>query len=379
MRQLYPLTFALLAIMLLAFPSQAQILEGSTTLSGTNNMNLTVRVNTITNEVDLTVTGPTSVYYAVGFGSSGMNGTYAIIIEGNGSVTERDLGNRNAGTLLNPSLSNTNISSSGSVRTMTTTRPIQGPNNNYFTFPSTPGSFNVIWARGNGSNLSNHGGGNRGSTIISLSEVCNVPVTSLGDTTVCKGESVRVFGQDVSTAGLYFDTLRANDGCDSIISFEVLNEPINTSVQVFGGDSLVAQAINATYQWINCDSGAIAGAIDPSYVITETGFYAVEVTQNGCVDTSDCTLYSTSVGLNNALQDAFTVSPNPFNDFIKIESLKKFRKSELNLYDLKGRKVYSEEIMDLNNIEIPVSQLEKGSYILQIRNDEGIFRKVLIK
>ena len=54
--------------------------------------------------------------------------------------------------------------------------------------------------------------------------------------------------------------------------------------------TLVADASGATYQWLNCDNAnaPIAGAVDQSFIAPRTGSYAVEVTQNGCVATSEC-------------------------------------------------------------------------------------------
>ena len=46
-----------------------------------------------------------------------------------------------------------------------------GLTSNYYTFPNTAGSIPVIWANGNSLSYGYHGG-NRGNTIITLSEPC---------------------------------------------------------------------------------------------------------------------------------------------------------------------------------------------------------------
>ncbi|MDG1147691.1 MAG: hypothetical protein P8N52_05235 [Crocinitomicaceae bacterium] len=55
---------------------------------------------------------------------------------------------------------------------------------------------------------------------------------------------------------------------------------------------LIASQLEATYQWLNCDNGntIINGETNQSYTPTSTGNYAVEVTLNGCIDTSACFL-----------------------------------------------------------------------------------------
>ncbi len=46
---------------------------------------------------------------------------------------------------------------------------------------------------------------------------------------------------------------------------------------------------SAAYQWMDCTLNTlIPGAVEQSYFPTSSGSYAVIVTLNGCVDTSDC-------------------------------------------------------------------------------------------
>ena len=64
---------------------------------------------------------------------------------------------------------------------------------------------------------------------------------------------------------------------------------INTVTQT--GATLTAEQSGATYQWLDCDNGyaVIATETNQSYTPSNvTGNYAVEVTLNGCVDTSAC-------------------------------------------------------------------------------------------
>lgn len=201
--------------------SYAQILQGSATLSSGNNMDVMVTVNTITDVVDIELTGPSSQWHAVGFGGFTMTNTYSLIIDGSGVPEERKLGNHSPGTSLTSSLTGTNTSVNGMVRTTTMSRNRIGMNANYYTFPNTASAITLIWAKGNGSSLSNHGGANRGSMVISLSNICNIPVTSLTDTSICNGDSAMIFGSYYSSPGVYYDTLTTSSGCDSVLSKEL--------------------------------------------------------------------------------------------------------------------------------------------------------------
>ena len=64
----------------------------------------------------------------------------------------------------------------------------------------------------------------------------------------------------------------------------------NTVTQ--NGALLSADQAGATYQWLACDdnNAQINGETNQTYTPSVTGNYSVEVTLNGCVDTSACKL-----------------------------------------------------------------------------------------
>jgi len=87
---------------------------------------------------------------------------------------------------------------------------------------------------------------------------------------------------------------------------------IDTSLSINSG-SIMANNANATYQWFQCYEGlsVIPGAINQSYEPINPGYYAVEITQNGCVDTSACVLIN-NIGIEETNMEAFfKVYPNP--------------------------------------------------------------------
>jgi len=55
---------------------------------------------------------------------------------------------------------------------------------------------------------------------------------------------------------------------------------------------LTATQTGATYQWLDCLNGfqPIAGETNQSFTPSNDGNYAVEITVNGCSDTSSCFL-----------------------------------------------------------------------------------------
>ena len=218
--------------------SYGQIYQGSTQL-GTS-MSLDITLNTNTDSVSMEFSGPSSGYYAVGFGGTGMTNTYTVVVNSNGTVQERKLGNHQGGNVLSTSVAY-NAVVAGGVRTAYIERARAGASGNHYTFSSNGGAINLIWAKG-GTSFGNHGGSNRGFASINLVDQCNIPNSVLAAQNICQGDSVQVFGEWIKQSGIYYDSLSTPLGCDSIVEQQVLvNNTINNTIASTGlcaGDSV---------------------------------------------------------------------------------------------------------------------------------------------
>ncbi|MFA7380789.1 MAG: T9SS type A sorting domain-containing protein [Bacteroidia bacterium] len=95
-------------------------------------------------------------------------------------------------------------------------------------------------------------------------------------------------GKIYYTSGNYTATLPNQGGCDSIISMQITISSVDSGVTQ-NGQTLTANNTGAQYQWINCNSfSPITNASGRSFTSGYTGNYAVIVSKNGCIDTSDC-------------------------------------------------------------------------------------------
>ena len=65
---------------------------GGGELSGKNDMSVFLRFDYSSSMVYITLEGPDDQWFGVGFGSTTMPNTYAIIVNGDGTVSERKLG-----------------------------------------------------------------------------------------------------------------------------------------------------------------------------------------------------------------------------------------------------------------------------------------------
>lgn len=415
-----------------------QVLNGTATLSSSNNMTADITVDVPQNEVTIVLTGTNNTWFGFGFGGTQMFNRYSVITTGAGAVSERKLGNHSSGTSLSSSLTSVNTTVSGSIRTVTIKRPIAGLNSNYFSFPTSPGSFMMIWAKGNGTNLANHGGGNRGSGMITLSNTCvsstnilpaqnichgdsilfsgnyvftsglykdtltnsggcdsiielSVAVSNSGPFPLaaedfCTGDSVSVFGEFVNSAGMYFDTLSNSNGCDSILSIQVNEKLVNYTVSYNPGDAFInVSATGASYQWLeNCDS-------IPTLIVGETSnmlsnptggnhSYAVIVTINGCSDTSDCVDYSFFFGIEESTGILSSFHPNPTNDILNLELNQASQHLILEIVSVQGKLVKRIKLQDNEtDLTLDLSFLTKGTYILKLNSEGKTESKIIIK
>ncbi|MAD31833.1 MAG: hypothetical protein CL854_06415 [Cryomorphaceae bacterium] len=224
--------------MLLSFIGQAQIYSGTTSLG--SSMTLSVTMNTTTDSLEMEISGPSSGYFSVGFGSTGMNGTYILLVNSNGTMAERKLGQYNGGSVLTSSITYNTVTN-GTTRTAYIEGSRIGATANHYTFPANGGSIPLIWAIG-GTSFGNHGNANRGIGSINLVNQCNIPTTTLTTQSFCTGDSIQIFGEWVSQPGTYSDTLVSTIGCDSVLEQSVQYTPavVNTqpSVSICQGDSV---------------------------------------------------------------------------------------------------------------------------------------------
>ena len=93
----------------------------------------------------------------MGFNAGAMKDLpYAIIIDGEGKVTERKLADHGPGTVLATSIRVVSNTVVDNVRTVVMSRPVQGASKEHYTFQTLPGDLSIISAVGNSAQLSYH-------------------------------------------------------------------------------------------------------------------------------------------------------------------------------------------------------------------------------
>jgi hypothetical protein len=116
--------------------------------------------------------------------------------------------------------------------------------------------------------------------------VCNTTFSSI--TEIACDSYTSPSGKTYTSSDTYKDTIQNIAGCDSIITINLTVNSVNSSI-TRSGPILTADQTGCTYQWLNCpEMTTIDGAINQSYTPSLNGEYAVTVSDNGCIRTSDC-------------------------------------------------------------------------------------------
>ncbi len=87
--------------------------------------------------------------------------------------------------------------------------------------------------------------------------------------------------------------------------------------------------------------------------------------------------------LDNATFDSattsFSVSPNPANDFITVSNSENILVNSISITDLNGRVVKQNSFTDVTNVQVNISDLSSGVYMMNITSDKGSVTKKIIK
>jgi len=180
-----------------------------------------------------------------------------------------------------------------------------------------------------------------------------------------------------NTSGVYKDTLVNFIDCDSIITVNLRVDTVDIATAV-NNNSITANASNATFRWLDCANNytVIPNQIANIYTAAISGSYAVEVTQNNCVDTSVCQPIVVTQIDNNQLLNALFISPNPTKGVLNVSVNTNY--DRLWMTDLSGKMIYNSGTATHTTVSIDLTQFENGLYFLSIeRNGERVVKKIV--
>lgn len=214
-------------------------------------------------------------------------------------------------------------------------------------------------------------------SMITINLTVNNTTTATLTENTC-GSYTSPSGMVFTASGTYMDTIANAAGCDSVITIQLTIDTVNVGVTMTGV-MLTADAANATYQWVYCDSAyaPVAGETNQTFFPLADGNYAVIVTENSCTDTSACTMV---IGTGMAVSgiDKAAVYPNPSEGNVMITLGAVYAEVSVVITDAQGRTVYSQMANGVSQMEMNPS-LESGVYFVNIYADGAVATKQLIR
>jgi ribosomal protein S11 len=173
-------------------------------------------------------------------------------------------------------------------------------------------------------------------------------------------------------------TLTNASGCDSVVTLDLTINSVDITTSLTGL-TITATNPNATYQWLNCDSNyaAISGETQQTFTATTNGNYAVELTENGCVDTSSCVSITTIGIVENDFGNGLLIYPNPTSGNFTIDLGASYENTQILITDLSGKVVQSQNVRQGQVLNLSIEE-PAGIYVVSIQsgNQKAVIKMV---
>jgi photosystem II stability/assembly factor-like uncharacterized protein len=209
----------------------------------------------------------------------------------------------------------------------------------------------------------------------------NLTILSASETTITASscDAYVLNNQTYSTTGVYTQKLKNSLGCDSILTLNLKIIDIDTSILVTS-NSLKSNAVGATFQWINCDGNIvpIVGEKSNAIIPTKTGYYAVVIEDNGCIDTSNCYFFVVT-GVNALDDHQISIFPNPTTGLITLKSQLELRDANIKIFNNLGQLVVHQTNLTGKEINIDLSSIVSGVYFIQMSDQQKQYLAKVIK
>lgn len=242
-----------------------------------------------------------------------------------------------------------------------------------------------------------------------------IPINFSQNVTICEGESITIGNNTYFLEGSYIDTLTSIiTGCDSVIATNLSVLPVSSSTQSYvicDNESITVGNNTYTISGVftdtlialnGCDSIVTTNlVVHPRYNIyvdtiissggsynvgtnsyTENGVYVdTLISINNCdsIITTNLSLLTDLKNLNNEV-DFIKISPNPFVDYTILTFSTLIEKGGLEIYDIYGKKVQNDTITLNDTIKIERKNLASGVYYIHLKLGEKLthIKKVIL-
>ncbi len=192
-------------------------------------------------------------------------------------------------------------------------------------------------------------------------------------------DSITLTAEDEGLITLMYE--KVYSGCFIRDTHEVRSLAVpQVETEMLADDILTAVPDNGNFQWLQCFQGyaPVPGATEATFQVQVSGEYAV-VSSNGiCSDTSDCVLVELTA-THDLSHSSLKVFPNPVHDILRINHPVLTDITDLYMTDIRGRKIAADIKRSGAVMEINMTTLVSGVYVLVIQSKESgksVFRIV---
>jgi len=166
------------------------------------------------------------------------------------------------------------------------------------------------------------------------------------------------------------DTFTINSvlGCDSIITLNLTLQTISNLNVTANGATLLASNTNASYQWLDCNNNfaIIPGATTSTYVATSNGSYAVQLTENACIDTSACIAVNLLSTPERLMQLNMRCYPNPGSGHFFLELPQVLEPATLTVKNMLGQILFQQTYEQLEKSTLDLNEAP-GLYVVELQ------------
>jgi hypothetical protein len=173
--------------------------------------------------------------------------------------------------------------------------------------------------------------------------------------------------------------LSSHQGCDSLVTLNLSLTKVDTGVSR-NGTSLQANTNHGQFVWLNCDSGMtpVVGAILKNFHPPANGRYALEVTQDGCIDTSACHLVNTiNIKEQAETNNPVVVFPNPTTGTITILLNNYIIEGQMVIRNTSGQVIEVRDFSGVSEINIDIKG-SAGLYLIELKGADGQSANLLV-
>ena len=160
--------------------------------------------------------------------------------------------------------------------------------------------------------------------------------------------------------------------------------PMTLALKVGTGQSSALQT-TAIQSFTVSDATVYSQQTATTWTAPTTGVYYFGLNNNSAVGASQSFLFLDTLELTSVLSTSeflaskFSVSPNPANDFISVTNSDNIIVSGISITDLNGRVVKQNTYTNVSDIQVNVSDLASGMYMMNITSDKGSVTKKIVK